>query len=322
MTEQKKEDSDKKEKKTKKSEQPKNILDKLFGGINLTWPKLIIFAIVIGVLVGIIMCIPAIENTPLTDIGAIMYWWVLFGVIIIMNSKSNVDSALKCFIFFLISQPLIYLVEVPFKEMGWGLFGYWRQTWAWWTLATIPMGYIGYWIKKQKIYSAFILAPALVLVALEGASGFTEKDSILRSIFCAVILIALLLGALKSWKLRGISVVAAIVVAFAVYFIDAPKPEDYHFSLSYDMDEYGVTTEKEWTVESDLGDHLELRQEPIYDEDGNETEEKMYYLVFQGTGNDFGEHEVTFTSGEEVKHCQLSITKDGRSHTNELNCKE
>ena len=106
MTEQKKEDSDKKEKKTKKFEQPKNILDKLFGGINLTWPKLIIFAIVIGVLVGIIMCIPAIENTPLTDIGAIMYWWVLFGVIIITNSKSNVDSALKCFIFFLISQLL------------------------------------------------------------------------------------------------------------------------------------------------------------------------------------------------------------------------
>ena len=178
MAEQKKEDSDKKEKKTKKFEQPKNILDKLFGGINLTWPKLIIFAIIIGVLVGIIMCIPAIENTPLTDIGAIMYWWVLFGVVIIMNSKSNVDSALKCFIFFLISQPLIYLVEVPFKEMGWGLFGYWRQTWVWWTLATIPMGYIGYWIKKQKIYSAFILAPALVLVALEGASGFTEISNV------------------------------------------------------------------------------------------------------------------------------------------------
>lgn len=322
MAEQKKEDSDKKEEKTKKSEQPKNILDKLFGGINLTWPKLIISAIVIGVLVGIIMCIPAIENTPLTDIGAIMYWWVLFGVIIITNSKSNVDSALKCFIFFLISQPLIYLVEVPFKEMGWGLFGYWRNIWLWWTLATIPMGYIGYWIKKQKIYSAFILAPALVLVALEGASGFTEKDSILRSVFCAVILIALLLGVLKSWKLRGISAVVAIVVAFALYFINAPKPEDYKFNLTYDMSEYGVTAEKEWAIESDLGDRLKLQQESTYDEDGNETEEKMYYLVFQGTGNDFGEHEITFTSGEEVKRCQLNILKDGRSYTNKLNCKE
>lgn len=38
-----------------------------------------------------------------------------------MNSKDPLDSALKTFVFFLISQPLVYLVQVSFSEMGWGL---------------------------------------------------------------------------------------------------------------------------------------------------------------------------------------------------------
>ncbi|MBQ8108162.1 MAG: hypothetical protein IJ129_05390 [Ruminococcus sp.] len=101
-------------------------LEKLFGGIELTWKKLIIWAVAMGVLVGGLMLVPAFKETSMQDIGVGFEWWILFGVIIVSNAKSPVDSALKSFVFFLISQPLIYLVQVPFSSMGWGLMGYYK----------------------------------------------------------------------------------------------------------------------------------------------------------------------------------------------------
>lgn len=54
--------------------------------------------------------------------GETLEAWVFFAVIIIANAKSSLDSALKTFVFFLISQPLIYLLQVPFTWQGWGSF--------------------------------------------------------------------------------------------------------------------------------------------------------------------------------------------------------
>lgn len=75
--------------------------------------------------------------------------WILFGIIIIMNSKSNFDSALKCFVSFLISQPPVYLIRAPFSRQGWKLFGYYKYRFAW-TVLCFSMGYIGYWMKKDN----------------------------------------------------------------------------------------------------------------------------------------------------------------------------
>ncbi len=76
---------------------------KLFGGIDLTWKKLIVLAITVGVYTGVIAMIPIFKNTSFADITISFEVWILFGIFIIMNSKSAKDSALKCFIFFLIS---------------------------------------------------------------------------------------------------------------------------------------------------------------------------------------------------------------------------
>ena len=85
-------------------------MKKLFGGINLTWKKLIIFAIIAGTYTAVMALLPITRDTSFRDIAIYFEWWILFGIIIISNSKSPLDSALKCFVFFLISQPLIYLV--------------------------------------------------------------------------------------------------------------------------------------------------------------------------------------------------------------------
>lgn len=139
-------------------------MKKIFGGINLSWKKIIIFASLIGISVGLLNSVPSLADTTITDIATYFDFWILCGIFIIVNSKSNKDSALKCFIFFLISQPLIYLVEVPFSHLGWQLFQYYKY-WFVWTLLTIPMGYIGYYIKKDKWYGLFILAPILILLS-------------------------------------------------------------------------------------------------------------------------------------------------------------
>lgn len=71
--------------------------------------------------------LPFTKNTSFRDISISFEVWILFGILIIMNSKSAKESALKCFIFFLISQPLVYLSQVPFSNLGWKILGYYKN---------------------------------------------------------------------------------------------------------------------------------------------------------------------------------------------------
>ena len=101
-------------------------IKKLFGEINLSWTRLIIFSVIAGVYTAIMALIPALKYTSFHDIVVSFEVWILFGIIIIMNSKSAKESALKCFIFFLISQPLVYLIQVPFSNEGFRIFRYYN----------------------------------------------------------------------------------------------------------------------------------------------------------------------------------------------------
>ena len=93
-------------------------MKKLFGGIDLNWKKLIIFAIIAGVYTAIMAMLPIAKDTSFADITISFEVWILFGIFIIMNSKSAKDSALKCFVFFLISQPLVYLIQDIINQMN------------------------------------------------------------------------------------------------------------------------------------------------------------------------------------------------------------
>ena len=72
----------------------------LFGGIRLTWPKAIIAVIPAGVFTAAMVIIPGLQYTSFHAITVTFEVWILFGILIIMNSSSNLDSALKCFVFF------------------------------------------------------------------------------------------------------------------------------------------------------------------------------------------------------------------------------
>lgn len=74
-------------------------LRKIFGEINLNWKKIIIFAIIAGIYTAIIAMLPIAKDTSFSDLTVSFEVWILFGIIIIMNSKSAKDSALNCFTF-------------------------------------------------------------------------------------------------------------------------------------------------------------------------------------------------------------------------------
>ena len=179
-------------------------MKKVFGEINLNWLKVIIMAIVIGVSIGLINCVPKLLDTSFRDPAIYFGFWILWGIFIIMNSKSNLDSALKCFVFFLISQPLIYLVEVPFVRQGWGIFVYYKY-WFFWTIACLPMGFIGYYMKKNKWWGLIILLPMMGLLALDantfiGGMIYSFPHHLLSYLFDISLLIILPLAIFKDNK--------------------------------------------------------------------------------------------------------------------------
>lgn len=53
-------------------------MKKLFGGIDLTWKKLIIFAVIIGVYTATMALIPITNDTSFRDIAVYLEWWILF----------------------------------------------------------------------------------------------------------------------------------------------------------------------------------------------------------------------------------------------------
>lgn len=199
-------------------------MKKLFGGINLTWKKLILFAVIAGIYTAVMAIIPFMENTSFRDIATYFEWWILFGIIIICNSKSPLDSALKCFVFFLISQPLIYLLQVPFSYMGWNIFSYYKY-WFIWTLACLPMGYIGYYIKKNNILSVIIVLPMLIFLSYLGIGYLNSllesfPHHLLSFIFCFGSIILIVLNLFDKLKLRlisfGVVFVATILLIIKV----------------------------------------------------------------------------------------------------------
>lgn len=200
----------------------KNTIKKLFGGIDLTWPKLIIAAVIAGVFTAVMAIIPALHYTSFHAITATFEVWIFFGILIIMNSKSNLDSALKCFVFFLISQPLVYLIQVPFSFMGWGLFGYYR-TWFIWTLLCFPMGFIGYYMKKDKWWGYLILLPMIVLTGTAYFMYFSDFQFympryLLIVLFCACAMILYPVAIFKNKKTQtaGALIGAAAVIIMTV----------------------------------------------------------------------------------------------------------
>lgn len=216
-----------------------NFLQKAFGGLNLSWATIIIFAVIMGIYTALMaMLVP--DGNSFHDIAVTPEWWVLPAVFIIVNCKKPLESALKVFVFFLISQPLVYLIQVPFSYMGWGIFQYYPY-WFGITLATLPAGFIGWYMKKDKWYSGLILCAMSILLAFIGVSyirGFENSfpDHLFTTIYCFGIIPVFIFGIFKKWQPRLITTLITVIatIVFAVFTIGPAKYETYR--NNYDLE--------------------------------------------------------------------------------------
>ena len=211
------------------------VLKKLFGEINLTWIKLIIFAIIAGIYTAVMAIIPIAKDTSFADISISFEVWILFGIFIIMNSKSAKDSALKCFVFFLISQPLVYLIQVPFSSLGWGLFTFYRY-WFIWTICTLPMGFIGYYMKKDKLWGLLILTPILVFLGFHysrflGDVIYSFPHHLLSTIFCVVTMILYPICIFNDKKVKITGLVISIIILIVTTALPLMKNTVYNTTV-------------------------------------------------------------------------------------------
>lgn len=270
------------------------ITDKLFGGINLTWPKVIIAAVIAGVITSVIAIIPQFHNTSFIGITVSFEVWVLFGIIIIMNSKSNLDSALKCFVFFLISQPLVYLIQVPFSELGWQLFVYYRY-WFMWTILCFPMGFVGYWMKKDKWWGYLIMLPMIALTASSYATYFSDflfymPKFILISVFCAAAMILYPVVIFKDKIIRTIGAAVGSVAVIAITVLCLLDPPVYNTDIMSNSEEHPLGAS--YTVS--LADNSYGDVKIVYME---EIEDYMLHADFRKAGDT----ELTVVSPDGVK---------------------
>jgi hypothetical protein len=153
-------------------------MKRLFGELNMSWLAVILFAAIAGIYTGGILLVDFLKDTSFQDIGISFEWWVIFAVIIVVNCRKNWEAMLKCFVFFLLSQPLVYAVQVLFGDLSpdKALY-YYRAIWFPMTLLTLPGGFIAYYCKKQNLLGAVILGLGNTIQALLGVSYFAQAVS-------------------------------------------------------------------------------------------------------------------------------------------------
>lgn len=244
------------------------MLKRIFGGVKMTWPRVILFAVIVGIFTAL-MAILVPDGNSFHEIAVSFEAWILFAIIIIANCDSPKEAALKTFVFFLISQPLIYLLQVPFSWMGWQLFMYYKY-WFILTLLTLPGAYIGWYIKKNNILSALILSVMLVLLIYLGMGYLRDvmqnfPNHLISTVFCFAQVPFLIFGILRDKKARLTALaisLAALAVSGVMIFSRAPVAMNY--LVSEVSDEYPL--DSSWTVSVEGDGKNTAAIEPLGDE--------------------------------------------------------
>ena len=225
---------------------------KLFGGIKMTWPRLIIFAVISGIVTGLVaLLVP--EGNSVRQIAVTLEAWIVLAIIIVVNCDKPLEAACKTFVYFLISQPLVYLIQVPFHSMGWGLFGYYKY-WFCWTLATFPGAFIAWYIKRDDWLGAVIHAVALVALVWFGI-GYLQKlienfpQYLIATLFCFG-MVPVLIIAIHHRKQSRLIASSIAAVAFAVLmfltFREGFVNMKFNAGIPVDTEQFPVT--EAWTA--------------------------------------------------------------------------
>ena len=272
-------------------------MKKLFFETKMTWKRVILFSAATAFVTALMMILPFTEDTSFRQIGVTIECWILFALFIILNCETPLEAGLKTFVFFLISQPLIYLLQVPFSWQGWGLFGYYGR-WFVLTLLCFPGAMLAWFTKKDKWYSALILSAATGYL---GFSAVYYAKSCLRrpprylfaAIFCAALAVFLILLILKSKKNRIIAGAVTLAVAAAFALLPLLSGAGTGSNLTYDL------PEGEWEI---IGEEGSVGTVKI-------SETNMHVLIVEATKK--GTAEVTLRNIGTGEELVMIVTYDG-----------
>ncbi len=207
---------------------------KLFGGLAMGWRTVIVFALVTGAITGVVAVLPFTENTSFRDIAISYEWWVIFAFVIASNCSKNWESALKTFVFFLISQPLCYAVEVAICTLAPDLspnpltvdmaLYYYTSIWGPMTLLTLPGGFVAFYITKPNALGAAILGLGNAIQGILGVYYLmlmvqAPPRHLLTAIVCFASIVVMTLSMQHEKKNRIIVFsVAAVATLVAIAF--------------------------------------------------------------------------------------------------------
>ena len=278
----------------------KALLNKLYGGIRFSWPLLIAYAIGAAVLTAVFLIFPVFEGTSFNRMGVYLEAWIFLAVLIMANCKTPLESALKTFVFFLISQPLIYLFQVPFSELGFGLFMYYKY-WAIWTVLTFPMALVGWFITKRNWLSLLILSPILLLLMFTSVNSFMFTfrhfpHQLITALFCLAQVLLYLYAFTPKWIQRAIGFFVPLI---AVVFFVVLTPKNA-YSGNYFLPGDPVLSDQA-VVTIDNPDLADIRVQ----------EQNQVYV----SAKDFGTSDFTITDGGKEYHYTIELYEDDEGHS-------
>jgi hypothetical protein len=223
---------------------------KLFGGLNMSWKNVILFALGVAVYTAL-MALLVPQSSSFHDIVVTSELWAMFGIIIFMNCKSPNEAAAKVFVFFLISQPLIYLFQIPFHKNGANLLTHY-PFWFLITVLTAPAAWIGWQIHHRSITSALILSLGLIIIIYYGMHYFFCMTvhfpaHLLTVLLCIAEVLLLIYGLLPGWHSRRLAFILCFIAAvifgirrFTVPFVDK--------TVAVQLDENKYPLDHTWLV--------------------------------------------------------------------------
>ncbi len=181
---------------------------------------MLLLALITAAAVAGLKLIHALDGTSFQDPAIYPEFWMLCGIFIAVNCERWQEAALKVFVFFLVSQPLIYLIQVPFVPDGFGIFryyGYWFKI----TLLTLPAGAAAFFLQKKNLLSAAMLAGGALLCGYMAArylwsAVYVFPRHLLSLLFCVALPVFLVRALLDKKSLRLIPVLA-MVLTLAVF---------------------------------------------------------------------------------------------------------
>ncbi len=203
-------------------------MKKIFLNQKMSYLKVVVFAVITAVVTAVLKLLPFLENTSFQDIAISYECWFLFALYIIMNCKKPLEASVKTFVFFLISQPLIYLIQVPFSDLGFGLFGYYKY-WFIITLLTLPGAAVAFLVKKKNILSALVLSVATCFISYIAADYFRRVKAhfpyhIISFVFCIFLVVFFAVTFLNKKSFRILVFVLSLLAFSTSLFV--LKPDD------------------------------------------------------------------------------------------------